>query len=157
MKLTNKRGQVKSAGSIPKSTYKAADPEKAPTRQNKKALTRQNKKAPPYYISSGIWGVCGLDELRRLLLDHSQHEWCSRVKLRGLMLLIEFLAKHRIAKGNRRNAKGISCSADLAHGYVSKIGRPKSTETIREPLAVLCKIGVLRRAQAAVIGPHLKH
>ena len=65
------------------------------------------------------------------------------------MLLIEFFA-------HRRCSKGVSCSIDLSHGYISKIGRPKSRSTIREPLAVLCKVGVLWLAQAAVNGRQFK-
>ena len=149
MKPTKRRGQINSVGSRPKSTYRAGDAEKAPTWRHQKAPTGRNEKAPSYYIFSGVDGVVGVDALRSLLQEHNQHEWCSRISLGGLMLLIEFFA-------NRRTPKDISCSVDLAHGYVSKIGRPKSANTIHEPLAVLCKVGVLRMVQPAVNGAHIK-
>ena len=64
------------------------------------------------------------------------------------MLLAFFLKRH--------SATGVCCSAALAHQYVSKFARPKHAGTIREPLAVLVKIGVLKIVQSAVNGLHVK-
>jgi hypothetical protein len=78
-----------------------------------------------------------------------QKEWCTRVRLCGLLLLIDFLCGHHAIGG-------FPVSADLADGFISKLGKPKSGRSIREPLAVLCHVGILRRVRAAVNGWHLR-
>ena len=78
-----------------------------------------------------------------------QEEWCTRVRLCGLLMLIDFAVRNHLPRG-------FSISADLADGYISKIGRPRLIGTIKEPLAVLCRIGILKRVREAVNGWHLK-
>jgi hypothetical protein len=97
-----------------------------------------------------VAALVSLDGLAKLLCSHKQHEWCSPVRLRGLLLLFEFFVK-------RRDSRVVSCSANLAHSYVSKLGRHKSSCTVPEPLAVLCKVQLLRLAQPAVNGWHVKN
>jgi hypothetical protein len=69
--------------------------------------------------------------------------------LGGLLLLIDFIVR-------KQTPKGLSISSELADDFVSALGRPKSCRTIREPLALLCRLGILRRIQAAVNGRHVK-
>ena len=66
-----------------------------------------------------------------------------------LLLLIDFLCRHHAVGG-------FPLPADLADGFISKLGKPKSRRTMREPLAVLCHVGILRRVRAAVNGWHLR-
>jgi hypothetical protein len=149
VKATKPNGQVNSAALQRKNTHKAQSAEKTPARRFQKAPTRTGQKTPSYYIPSEVRGLVGSDELIKLLVYHKQHEWCSLVRLGGLLLLLEFFAM-------RRDQKGVSCSADLAHSYVSKLGRRNSSTTIPEPLAVLCKVQLLRLTQPAVNGWHVK-
>jgi hypothetical protein len=69
--------------------------------------------------------------------------------LRGLLLLLDFVIRNQAANG-------FCLPADLAHGYVSAIRRLKLSHTVREPLAVLCHVGILRRVRRATNSWHLK-
>jgi hypothetical protein len=89
------------------------------------------------------------EELRRILEQAGQVEWCTRVRLRGLLLLVDLVIRNH-------SPQGFSIPADLAHGYVSAVRRPKLSHTVREPLAVLCHVGILRRVRRATNGWHLK-
>ena len=71
------------------------------------------------------------------------------VRLGGLLLLIDFVCRHHAVGG-------FPVPADLADGFISKLGKTKSRRTMREPLAVLCRVGILRRVRAAVNGWHLR-
>ena len=93
--------------------------------------------------------VCTEEELRLNLETAGQVEWCTRVRLRGLLLLVDFAIR-------THSPQGYSIPADLAHGYVSAIRRPKRSHTIREPLAVLVRVGILKRVRRATNGWHLK-
>jgi hypothetical protein len=64
-------------------------------------------------------------------------------------LLVDFVVRNH-------SPQGFSIPADLAHGYVSAIRRLKLSHTVREPLAVLCHVGILRRVRRATNGWHLK-
>jgi hypothetical protein len=147
---TKTRGHVNSAILQGKNTHKAQSGEKTPTRRSQKAPTGTHQKTPSYYTPSEVEGAVGLDELAKLLRYQRQHEWCSPVRLRGLLLLFEFFFK-------RRDSRGVSCSANLAHSYVSKLGRHKSPSTVPEPLAVLCKVQLLHLVQPAVNGWHVRN
>ena len=94
-------------------------------------------------------GVVSAGELAECLRRAGQDEWCTRVRLGGLLLLIDFVCRHHAVGG-------FPVAADLADGFISKLGKPKSRRTIREPLAVLCHVGILRRVRAAVNGWHLR-
>jgi len=45
---------------------------------------------------------------------------------------------------------GVLCSGDMAEQYASPIKRIKNPKTIREPLGVLCEIGIIERTARAV-------
>ena len=93
--------------------------------------------------------VVSAGELAERLRREGQDEWCTRVRLGGLLLLIDFLCRNH-------TVGGFPLPADLADGFISKLGKPKSRRTMREPLAVLCHVGILRRVRAAVNGWHLR-
>jgi hypothetical protein len=94
-------------------------------------------------------GVVTADELSKILAKARQPEWRTRVRLGGLLLLIDFFVRNR-------RSKGVSISADLAHDFVSALKRTKLHGTIKEPLALLCRVGILQCVQAAVNGQHVK-
>ena len=93
-------------------------------------------------------GVITEGSLRALLMSKGQTAWCSRVRLRGLLLLIDYMLRH-IKRGR------ISMSADLAHQFVSKLPNSVSGAMITEPLFLLFKIGILDRIHPAVF-VHIK-
>jgi hypothetical protein len=94
-------------------------------------------------------GVATPEEMRKLLARNGQKGWCTKVRLGGLLLLVEFVCR-------KQTSKGVPISADRASKFVSPLKRLNSREAIREPLAVLCQIGILRRVQAAVNGRDVK-
>ena len=94
-------------------------------------------------------GVASVDEMRRILAKNGQQKWCTRVRLCGLLLLVDLVCR-------KQTSKGVPISADRASKLISPLKRPNSREAIREPLAVLCQIGILRRVQAAVNGRDVK-
>ena len=94
-------------------------------------------------------GVVSLEELAACLRCFGQDEWCTNVRLLGLLILIQFLRQ-------KHTSKGVSVSADLAHRYISTIKRPKLSGTVREPLAVLCEVGILKCVSPAINGHHMK-
>ena len=98
---------------------------------------------------TSLSAVCTEEELRRILVRAGQIEWCTRVRLRGLLLLVDFAIRNH-------SLHGYSIPADLAHGYVSAIRRPKLSHTMREPLAVLCHVQVIRRVRCAMNSWHVK-
>ncbi len=63
------------------------------------------------------------------------------------MLLLEYLVKQLFRK---KSTNRVSVSGDLARSYISKIARPQFPHTSREPMAVLCQIGVLVLVQKAM-------
>ena len=105
------------------------------------------RKKHSHIISRGdSWcglGVCGVPEFASLLVSHRQSEWNTRTKRSGLLALQDFMLRS-LVKGRA------TLSLDCSHGYVSAFKRRKSASTIQEPLAVLCKIGIWRKAQDAV-------
>jgi hypothetical protein len=93
-------------------------------------------------------GVIEEASLKALLAAERQKPWCSRVRLRGLLLLIDYICRN--FKSGR-----ISMSADLAHQFVSKLRKKDCATTITEPLLLLCGIGILRTVHPAVFA-HIK-
>ncbi len=146
--------QFSTAEPVQKDTHKTGTREKTPTRQHQKTPTRQAEKTPAYYSQSALVGgggsclllsVISESDLELLLLKKQQAEWNTRVRRQLLLLLIDFL-KRKEKKG------GVSCSHSLAHQYVSKLGRATSPATVKEPLLLLCHLGILiieRRAVCA--------
>ena len=129
-----------------KSTHKTEEAGKAPTRQTAKAPARQPKKAPTYYLTSDLLGVVSRDELYALLVSLGQHEW-TRIRLYGLLILLSWICK--------QPAKGFTISAELADQYVSPLKRNKNGATIKEPLPLLCHLGIIEKTAGAVFA-HVK-
>jgi hypothetical protein len=94
-------------------------------------------------------GVVCEDSLKALLESNRQTAWCSRVRLRGLLLLINHICR------NLKKTGTITISADLAHSFVSKIRKRDRPSTMTEPLSLLCAIGILRRVRPAAFA-HVK-
>ena len=95
-----------------------------------------------------LCGVVDEAELKVLLNSKKQTAWCTRVRILGLLLLIDYILRH--IKNGR-----ISMSADLAHQFVSKLPNSQFGAMITEPLLLLVKIGILDREHPAVF-VHIK-
>jgi len=80
---------------------------------------------------------------------HDQIEWATSVRMRGLLLIIDYVAR-------KMKKAGASIPGDLARSYISKIARPKRENTIQEPLLLLVEIGILDSVRPSVFGPHIK-
>ena len=95
-----------------------------------------------------LCGVIGEQCLGTLLVSEGFPAWSSRVRVHGLLLLIDYIC---------RNAKKgqISISADLAHGYASKLKNQNGKRTVTEPLQLLCVVGILEKIRSAVYS-HIK-
>ena len=61
-----------------------------------------------------LMGVVGEHGIKALLVRKKQTAWCTRVRILGLLLLIDYICRH-LKRGQ------ISMSADLAHQFVSKL------------------------------------
>jgi hypothetical protein len=81
--------------------------------------------------------------LKASLNAKKQAPWCSRVRLHGLLLLIDYICRH--LKNGR-----ISISADLAHQFISKLRNSHGATMITEPLLLLCELGILEKLRSAV-------
>lgn len=91
----------------------------------------------------GVSGPCTESELTKLLTRYGQAEWDTRTRRGGLLALQDLMLRSSV-KGR------VAISLECSHQYVSPFKRAKSPSTIREPLAVLCKIGIWTKVQAAV-------
>jgi hypothetical protein len=90
--------------------------------------------------------LCGLfseTELKEQLRAHGQTDWCTRVRTCGLLLIIDFVLR---SSKNRC----ITISGDLARSYISKLRTTSHPDVLKEPLPLLCKIGVLKLKRPAV-------
>ena len=96
-----------------------------------------------------LFGVVDEDGLKALLIAGKQQAWCSRVRILGLLLLIDYLCR------NLKQSGDISISADLARSFVSKLRNRSCAASITEPLLLLCHIGMLQRVRPAVFA-HIK-
>ena len=109
------------------------------------------KKAPPYYTkgSSGALGVSVVSNasLANALRQNEQTEWCTRVRIEGLQLLLWYCV--------RQAGKGFCVSGALAAQYVSVLKRPKSSATICNALPLLCRLGFLARTHPSVRSLHV--
>jgi hypothetical protein len=140
------RLEYSKAGLIEKIAYKTDGP--------KNRLQDKTKNRPQDAIDNRhdiinpvcLCGVVDEAGLKGLLSAKGQVAWCSRVRLFGLLLLIDYICR------NVKPGGTISISSDLAHSFVSKIRRRDHPGTITEPLQLLCAIGVLRKVQQ----PYLK-
>ncbi len=135
-----------------KSTHMAAISKKHPHGNAKKHPHGGTKKHPHIIPRGEVWdclSVCSEVEFSSLLKFHHQMEWNTRTKRNGLMALQALML--RSLKNGR-----VALSLDCSHDYVSAFKRATSPKTIQEPLAVLCKIGIWRKAQKAV-NHHVKN
>src|SRR5260370_23429765 len=107
-----------------------------------------SKNRPDIINPVSLVGVFDEAGLKALLMNKKQTAWCSRVRLCGLLLLIDYIC-HKLKKN------GITISADLAHSFVSKLRKRDRPTTITEPLCLLCAIGILRKVRPAVFR-HIK-
>jgi hypothetical protein len=100
------------------------------------------KNRPEIINPVGLVGVMDTGALRGVLVSCKQISWCSRVRLLGLLLLVDYICRH-LKKGT------ISISADLAHQFVSKLRKRVDPTTVTEPLLLLVRIGILRVVRPA--------
>jgi hypothetical protein len=132
--------------------------QKSPTRQAERKNRSQDavknhpqdgsKNRPDIINPVSLLGVIDESGLKGLLKANKQATWCSRVRVCGLLLLIDYISRNQ-KKGT------ISISADLARQYISKLRKKDRPTTITEPLLLLCEIGMLRRVRPAVFA-HIK-
>jgi hypothetical protein len=102
------------------------------------------KNRPDIINPVSLCGVVDERALKVLLIAKRQTPWCSRVRLRGLLLLIDYICRKLKKNGT------ITISADLAHSFVSKIRKRDCPTTITEPLCLFRKIGILQKVRPAV-------
>ena len=108
-----------------------------------------SKNRPDIIKPVPLKGVVDEAELKVLLKSKKQTAWCTRVRILGLLLLIDYICR------NLKKNGAITISADLAHSFVSKLRKKDCATTITEPLLLLCGIGILRRVHPAVFA-HIK-
>ena len=100
-------------------------------------------------IQYSLFGVVGEHGIKALLVREKQTAWCTRVRILGLLLLIDYICR------NLKKNGAITISADLARSFVSKLRKKDCATTITEPLLLLCGIGILRTVHPAVFA-HIK-
>jgi hypothetical protein len=108
-----------------------------------------SKNRPDIIKPVPLKGVVDEAELKVLLKSKKQTAWCTRVRILGLLLLIDYICR------NLKKNGAITISADLAHSFVSKLRKKDCATTITEPLLLLCGIGILRTVHPAVFA-HIK-
>jgi hypothetical protein len=108
-----------------------------------------SKNRPDIINPVSLSGVIDDADLKSLLSNKKQTAWCSRVRVLGLLLLIDY-----ICRNDKKNGV-ISISADLARSFVSKLRKKDCPTTFTEPLLLLCEIGILRRIRPATFA-HVK-
>ena len=74
-----------------------------------------------------LLGAMAGDSLKALLIAKGQTAWCSRVRVNGLLLLIDYISRNLKRNGT------ITISADLAHSFVSKLRKRSSDKVVSEP------------------------
>lgn len=120
---------------------------KAPPMAPEKAPPMAVEKAPSDYVPVCILGIVGETELKSLLATKNQHEWLSKKRTSGLLLILDFLA---------RKGGATPMSSELSRQYVSTFKRAKNPNTIRQPLALLTFLGLIVITQKAIVGQHRK-
>lgn len=112
-----------------------------------KATLMESGKATSYYIPRVLDGVVYDRELKKTLRAKKQREWTTPKRVGGLLMLINYFA---------RKGEVASMSSELSRQYVSHLKRAKTSTTIKQPLAVLVHIGILKIEQKAIVAPHRK-
>src|SRR5260370_18516365 len=98
------------------------------THDNSKNRPQDGSKNRPDIINPvSLVGVFDEAGLKALLMNKKQRAWCSRVRLLGLLLLIDYIC--RSLKNN-----SITISADLAHSFVSKLRKRDHPAPLTQPL-----------------------
>ncbi len=149
MNHSDARNAVKAAV---KNTRKAPISKKHPQGAPKKHPQGRGEKHRDIIPRGDVWVghcVCSVDAFERLLAAHKQGEWNTVTRRNGLLALQGFMLRS-LKQGTVR------ISLDCSHDYVSAFKRAKSPNTIKEPLQVLCEIGICQRVQAAV-NHHVKN
>lgn len=132
-----------------KNTHMRQPLEKSRTSGTWKTRTSGSKKTrteEDQWLCGVVVGGGGLEVLLR---KHGQKEWASAVRMSGLLLLIDFIAR-------KSSGKPIHVSGALARDYVSDFCHRKSKSTIRQPLEVLRRIGVIERVKRHLFGRYAK-
>src|SRR5262245_12383152 len=93
-------------------------------------------------------GVVDGRVLEALLRANKQSQWCTPVRIKGLLLLLDYICRHM-------THRGISISADLARSFVSKLRKKIDPRDITEPLLLLRGVGILKLLRPAVFA-HIK-
>jgi hypothetical protein len=93
--------------------------------------------------------VVGREELEVILKKQGQGEWCTEVRVGGLLLVLHYILR-------RHKSQGTRISGGLARDLVSARKKPKRESTIQQPLAVLEEIGLLTKRREAIFTPHVK-
>jgi hypothetical protein len=141
----NSRTRATQAGTVAftKSAHNSLNAKKRPHHKPEKGHQYRGKKRHDIIIHSPLSGVVTEAELKGLLQSKGQIAWCSRVRVGGLLLLIDYLSR------NLKNGM-VSISADLARQYVSKLRNCCARGAIKEPLPLLCEIGILKRVRPGI-------
>ena len=126
-----------------KSAPKTGGRKKRPQDKPKKRPQDEAKKRHDIINPVCLCGVVSEGDLKALLRAKGQVAWCSRVRVCGLLALIEYFLRHK-----KNGVLGIS--ADTARDYVSKRRNNYPAGTIKEPLPLLCHVGILKLARPGV-------
>ena len=137
-----------SAGLIEKIAHMTNGAKNRPHDKPKNRPHDSSKNHPDIINPVCLCGVVDEVTLKALLKSKTQTAWRSRVRVRGLLLLIDYICRH-LKNGS------ITISADLAHSFVSKLRKRDRPTMITEPLLLLCTIGVLQRLRPPVFA-HVK-
>jgi hypothetical protein len=130
---------------------------KSPPIQTKKSPSIQSKKTPSNYLPITLLSVVDEAKLKSLLQEQGQGEWTTRKKLGSLLILLDFILRSE-------RPDGLPLSALCAHGFASPIKTRRTPngavvsgrkDTIKEPLPVLVKVGLLGLIPG-VVGPDSK-
>jgi len=147
--MTAAKRQIADDKRTPKIAHMTNGAKNRPQDKAKNRLQDSLKNRPDIINPVCLHGVIDEDSLRALLNIERQTAWCSRVRLRGLLLLIDYVCRKLKKNG------AITISADLAHSFISKIRKRDRLSIITEPLRLLCAIGILRRERPAIFA-HIK-
>jgi hypothetical protein len=139
--------------SVEKSPLSGTVDEKASSVAGEKAPSVGDGKTPSDYLPRMLLGLVDEAGLKNLLCRNKQHEWCSRKRIAGLLMIIDFFARNGPGTAKK---PGTAMSSALSREYVSTLKRAKNASTIRQPLMLLVEIGILEVAQKAVVAPHRK-
>ncbi|MGH8092689.1 MAG: hypothetical protein ACREIF_04380 [Chthoniobacterales bacterium] len=141
--------RVQSKKSAEKSTIKTGFQKKHHQDKPKKHHQDTAKKHLDIINPVPLLGVVGVVGFKELLRIHHQLDWCSRVRVGGSLLLIDYAIRHMDKNGHYQ------FSAELARSFVSKLRRVSHSDVEKEPLRLLCLIGIFEVVRPAVFA-HIK-